>query len=168
MPSIHDANYMLNARDTTLRADKAYLDLLEAQSTWASKYVFTRPNPVNPQAVPMWASVPGYGHQVAAYNRMLPAHSRVEVRASESRPQTQLYGTAPYRAQGRGTLLHTDVSTTMMHGNWITSKGSRVLTELPLDRYDFITIPEDLKRLPFESRFGQITRVGPAYAQPHD
>lgn len=159
---------MLSARDTTLRADKAYIDLMEAESTWAFKYVFTNTNPVDPRRDAMWADVPGVAPAaIPVFNRLLPENYRMKHRASQNRPRTELFGTAPYRGLGRGVLDHVDVSTQLQQGNWVPEKGSRILTEIELNRREFVTIPADLRELPFESRYGAMTRAAPAYMQPH-
>jgi len=162
---------MLSARETTLRADRAYIQLLEAESTWPNKYVFSRTNPVNPRTNPMWADVPGVpGAAVDAYNRLLPINFRMQTRSSQNKPQTQLFGRAPFIARGKGELRYTDTSTMLQQSNWVPGRGSRKLTEMNVDRNDFVTIPRDLATLPFESRLGQMTRTGPSYMQrqPHE
>lgn len=162
---------MLGARATTLRADKAYIDLLEAQSTWAHKYVFTQTNPVNARQQPMWGlhdqGVPGA--QMATYNNLLPTNFRMQVRSAHNKPQTELFGTAPYMALGRGELRHTDTATKLRQSNWVPVRGSRMLSELNYDRFDFVTLPRELLAgAPTDLRYGALTRVGPAYMQPHD
>jgi hypothetical protein len=159
---------MLTARATTLRADRAYIDLLEAESTWAFKYNLSRTNPVDPRALPMWAKTPGVLN-VNGYNSLLPINFRMQTRASQNRPQTQLFGTAPYTALGRGLLHHVDTNSQLQQSNWVAARGSRQgTTEAELRRFDFVTLPRELTTMPFESRYGAMTRVGPAYAQPHD
>lgn len=170
-PQCHMNNsaHMLNARATTLRADRQYIDLLEAESTWPFKYVFSRTNPVNPRVNPMWADVPGVPiGGVDAYNSLLPANYRMQIRASQNRPQTELFGTAPYIALGRGPLKYTDTQSSLQQSNWVAGKGSRMINEIDLYRYDFVTLPPDLVNIPFDSRLGQMTRAGPAYMQPHE
>lgn len=165
---------MYGSRATTLRADKAYIDLLEAESTWPYKYVVSRTNPVAPRAYPMW----GLWNQgvntadVKTYNDLLPTNYRMQVRASQNKPQTELFGTAPYTALGRGLLRFTDTSSLLQQSNWVSGRGSRIAGELPWDRLQFVDIPEDLKAQRVEMRYGQTTRIGPAYMrpqlQPHD
>lgn len=162
---------MLGAQATTLRADKAYIDLLEAESTWPFKYVFSRTNPVNPRRNPMWGlndqGVPIGG--VAVYNRLLPANYRMQVRAAHNRPQTELFGTAPYIALGRGPLRYPDTSSLLQQGNWVPGRGSRTLSEVDYNRFDFVTLPKGLtEQTGADLRYGAMTRVGPAYMQPHE
>lgn len=161
---------MLNARATTLRADKAYIDLLEAESTWPSKYVFSRTNPVNSRQNPMWGltdhGVPGA--RIGTYNKLLPTNFRMQVRAAQNKPQTELFGTAPYIALGRGVLRHTDTSSLLQQSNWVERRGSRSIAEIDYNRFEYVSIPKNLSALAPELRFGAMTRVAPAYLQPHD
>jgi hypothetical protein len=158
------------ASQASLRADSAYVSLLEAESTWPMKYTFSRPNPVAARAYPMQGLIgSGVGSdQVAAYNRLIPHQQRTSQRASRNRPNTELFGTAPYTATGRGIMNHVDISTAIMQGNHVPNGSSRILTERQWDRRDFLTLPDDLVRLPVETRKGEWTRVGPEYLQPHD
>lgn len=158
---------MLDARETTLRADKAYIDLLEAESTWPFKYVFSRTNAVNPRLSGAPCSgVPA--RNINAYNTLLPTHFRVQTRASQNRPQTELFGTAPYTALGRGPLKHIDTSSLLQQSNRVTARGARTVTEIDMNRRDFVSVPKELTALPYETRYGRLTRAGPAYMQPHD
>ena len=166
----HPLHGMLSASATTLRADADYIRLLEAESTWPALYRFARPNAVQARTHPIqglhWLGVPACG--VDVYSRLLPRHFRVHTRAAQNRPQTELYGTAPYVALGRGGLMHVDTETRLQHGDWVQGKGSRSVSELDFDRFDFVTLPGELKKLNPEMRYGQITRVGPSYMQPRD
>lgn len=159
---------MYGSRATTLRADKAYIDLLEAESTWPFKYVLSRTQPVAPRAFPMWGlhdqGVPT--GDVKTYNTLLPRNYRMQVRASQNKPQTELFGTAPYTALGRGLLRFTDTNSLLQQGNWVTGRGARILGELPWDRNQFVHIPEALQNLPVETRKGAGTRIGPSYMRP--
>ncbi len=170
MSSCGPKMYIPPAAQAALRADPDYLRMLEAESTWAFKYHLTRTNPWTPRAFP----VQGLAHQgvgpsqVDAYNSLLPANYRVKHRASQNRPQTELFGTAPYTALGRGPLRYTDTSTLLQQGSWVPSRGSRAVAEVDFNRFDFVNVPRELTALPHELRYGAMTRVGPAYLQPHD
>jgi hypothetical protein len=163
---------MQSAQATSLRTDSAYTQLLEAQSVWPFLYHFARTNPVNSRPRPiqgLWSQgVPPA--DVPQFNRLLPSHFRVKHRASQNRPQTELFGTAPYRALGRGTARHVDASSALLvGGDWAANKGSRsAATEAHFDRSYFVSIPVPLRRLETELRYGASTRMSPAYAQPHD
>lgn len=153
-----------------LRADNDYLKLLEAESTWAFKYNFAQVNPANARRYPIQGlNAPHMGpSQVCAFNKLLPYNFRVEHRSSRNRLHTELFGRAPYIALGRGVMFHVDDSTKLQQGNPVFDRGNRVIMERPWDRRQFVTIPDDLKTLPVETRKGQITRMAPQYLQPHD
>lgn len=162
---------MLSASATTLRADKAYIDLLEAESTWPTKYVFARPNPVDARRHPIWGlheqGVPAT--HVDTYNKLLPTNFRVQVRASHNRPQTELFGTAPYTALGRGLLRYPDTSSAVRQGTWVPTRGSRTAAEVDYNRFDFVHVPRELTEPVNEMRYGVYTRLGPSYMQqPRD
>lgn len=169
-PCVAPQMYIPPAAQAALRADPDYLRLLEAESTWAFKYHLTRTNPWTPRAFPVQGlNNPAMGPgQVDAYNSLLPSHYRVKHRASQNRPQTELFGTAPYIALGRGIMHHVDVNSMLQQGHWTQDRGQRVLMEREFDRKHFVSIPAALRNLPFETRKGEGTRVSPEYLQPHD
>lgn len=159
-----------NASQASLRADRSYITMLEAESTWPMKYTFSRPNPMTPRAFPVQGlNAPAIGPgQVATFNRLLPQNFRIQNRASQHRLQTELFGTAPYVALGRGILQHVDVSTGLIQGHNVSTRGSRwESAEKMYDRKAFIDVPRELRELE-ELRMGTMTRVAPSYAQPHD
>jgi hypothetical protein len=153
----------------SLRNDLGYVGLLEAESTWPMKYNFSRPNPVTRRAHPIqglrsaWV---GAG-QVQVFNKLIPRQQRVAMRASQHRPQTQLFGTAPYTALGRGVMNHVDVNSALKLSNRVPRKPTRTVMEREWDRRHFVAIPEELRALPVDPRLGEGTRVGPEYMQPH-
>ena len=157
------------ATQAALRADPAYLGLLEAESTWALKYNFSRPNPAAPRRLPIQGlnnPAPGPS-QIDALNTLLPINYRVQTRAAHDRPQTELFGRAPYVALGRGVLNHVDTSTQLQQGNPAIDR-TRQLSERQWYRADFVSPPKELTQLPFETRKSAMTRVAPDYAQPRD
>lgn len=160
--------HMNPATKTALRADAAFMRLQEAESTWALKYEFSRPNALDPRAFPIQGQTrvaPG-PQQVDTFLR--PTHERVHRRASQHRLHTELYGTAPYTFVGRGILNHVDASTQLRTRDSCADRTRRV-AERAWDRQYFVTVPEELTDLPADHlRVGAMTRVGPAYAQPRD
>lgn len=155
-----------SARRTALETDPAYIKLMEAQSTWPYRYNMGVPQPKCVGTPIMGLNAPHVGTgQVDAYNTLLPRHMRVKVRASRNRPQTELYGTAPYMALGRGALLYPDVDTQLRMSNRVSRDRNRALMETNLTRKEFVHIPRELRELPFDSRMGAMTRVGPEYAR---
>lgn len=160
-----------NASQAGLRADRDYLALLEAESTWPTRYMLSRPQPLHPRQYPIQGlNNPAIGPgQVDAYNTLLPTHFRVQTRASQNRPQTELFGTAPYLALGRGVAQHVDVSTMLLQGNPLFDRGNRVLEERAWPREQFVTVPAELRDLPVDTRLGEFTRSAPEYQkQPRD
>jgi hypothetical protein len=157
------------ASQVSLRADPAYLRLLEAESTWPLKYVFSQPNPVSARAFPIQGLTASFvgGPRVKAYNQLIPKQQRGTERASQARLQTELFGRAPYTATGRGILNHVDINSAVLQGNPVPRNASRTLAERAWNRADFVTVPSELRTLPVETRFGQMTRVAPEYMQPH-
>lgn len=159
----------LNASQASLRADPAYIKMLEVESAWPAMYNFSRPNPVQPRSHPiMGLNAPAVGgQQVPTYNRLLPRHFRVDTRAAHNKPSTELFGTAPYIALGRGLLRHVDAGSALQQGTFVAEKGSRKqAVEVTWDRTDFVTMPHDLRALPHDLRLGRMTRAGPSYGTP--
>lgn len=163
-------NVLPRASNGGLRSDRDYLALLEAESTWPAKYHFARMNPGNPRWAPIQGlNAPHIGPaQVGVFNTLLPRHFRVQHRSSQNRLETELFGRSPYIALGRGIMFHVDDSTKLQQGNPLFDKGGRLVAERTWDRRDFVTIPDQLRNLPVETRKGQVTRQCPQYLQPHD
>lgn len=160
-----------NAAQAGLRADRDYLALLEAESTWPTRYVLSAPQPLQVRRYPIQGlNRPAIGpEQIDAFNSLLPVNFRVQTRASQNRPQTELFGTAPYLALGRGVAQHVDVSTALLQGNPLFDRGNRVLEERPWPREQFVTVPAELRDLPVDTRLGEVTRLAPEYQkQPRD
>lgn len=171
MTRLHQAApAMAGAARETLRADKAYIDLLEAESTWPSRYVLSRPNPLAPRAFPIQGlNAPHIGPaQVGVYNALLPDNYRVRVQSSHYRLDTELAGRAAFLGRGDGVMRHVNVSTALLQGNRVSERGSRTLAEREWDRRDFVAVPRALTSLDVDTRLGEVTRVGPQYLQPRD
>ena len=81
------------------------------------------------------------------------------------RPNTELFGTAPFKARGDGLLKAPDVFSAL-RGSGFNPHCPKTLAEVDYDRYECIAAPlvvED-ERLT-GPRGGAHTRVGPAYYQ---
>lgn len=160
------------AAQASLRADAQYISMLAAQSAWPMQYAMSRPAPVAARShvVQGLPTIGVASDAVGAYNSLLPANYRMAKRASQNRLQTELVGTSPYMALGRGIANHVDTNTALLQGTREGRDASRATAgERTWDRRDFVAVPSDLRLLPQdELRFGAMTRVGPAYAQPHD
>ena len=161
------------ASQASLRADSAYIEMLAAQSTWPTKYVFSVPSPCTPMAFPIQGlRAPKVGADtVVQYNDLLPAHYRVKNRASQNRPTTELFGTSAYSAVGRGLAKHVDASTKLRDSHPVQRGTARAyLAEQTRNpNFLFVDVPGQLRDLPGQDlRIGATTRVGPSYAQPRD
>lgn len=157
---------MRSAINTTLKTDKEYTRLLDAQSRWPYGYVMSTTQPTNMRrrAIDGQMTVHVGAAQVEAFTRLLPRYTRFHTRASQNKPETELFGTAPYVALGRGHLRNIDASNTVLYGAKPTSLGAprRTVMETPIDRFDFI----DYKPTAEDIRLGAMTRVGPQYVRP--
>lgn len=157
---------MRTARETSLKSDVEYVRLLDAQSRWPAQYVMSNTQPVNParRAIDGQSTVHVGPRQVVPYNNLLGEHTRTRVRASQNKPQTELFGTAPYVAVGRGHLRNIDASNAALFGAINTSMNlpHRILSERQLNRFDFIDYKPRVER----QRTGLVTRMGPQYVRP--
>lgn len=152
---------------TTLKTDTQYTALLDAQSKWPNQYVMGTTQATNKAGVAIdgRARVHVGGSQIDTFNRLLPEFTTVRHRRSQNKPQTELFGTAPYVAQGRGHLQNIDASNAAWFGAKVTHMNDprrQELAEHEHDRYDFI----DVKPSAADVRLGQITRVAPKYLRP--
>jgi hypothetical protein len=152
---------------TTLKTDRQYTDLLDAQSKWPNQYVMSTTQATSRQGVPIdgRAQVHVGGSQIDTFNRLLPEFTTVRHRRSENKPQTELFGTAPYVAQGRGHLQNVDASNAAWFGAEVTHMNDprrQNLAEARIDRFDFL----DVRPSAADLRLGQITRAAPKYLRP--
>lgn len=154
--------------NTLLSADLSYQRLLEYESTFANAYHMARPLPrATPPPEPCRLTADRFpdnvhvgASQVDAWNSLLAQHTRVATRASQNRPQTELFGTSPYVALGRGTLRNVDTSNALHYPNPVTRRVGRRLAETYVGRFDFV----DACPVVDANREGRMTRVGPQYA----
>lgn len=99
--------------------------------------------------------------QVDTLNTLVDAiPTRVEEHGN--RPNTQLFGTAPFKARGDGQLQQPDVSNKLMRQPVYWKECTRPLSEIPYNRYDYVAFPN---RTEWWHRGGESTRVGPQYTQ---
>lgn len=152
---------------TTLKTDKQYTALLDAQSQWPNRYHMGTTQPTDKEGIAIdgRAQVHVGGAQIDTYNRLLPEFTTARLRKSENKPQTELFGTAPYVAQGRGHLQNIDASNSAWFGAKVTHMNDprrQETAEWVYDRYDFL----DVKPSATDLRLGQITRTAPKYLRP--
>lgn len=159
-----------DATNTLLSADLSYQRLLEFESTFANRYHMAQPQPraaaPQPPCRLTAESFPESVHigaaQIDVFNSLLAVHSRVHLRAAHNKPATELFGTSPYVALGRGTLRNVDASNALHYPNPVTRRVGRRIAEIELNRFDFV----DAKPVVDAARAGRTTRAGPQYAQP--
>lgn len=157
---------MRSAQSTSLHSDARYVRLLDAQSRWPNQYVMaqTQPQQLRDRAIDGQATAHVGKEQVTTYNTLLSEHTRVKVRASQNRPQTELFGTAPYVALGRGHLHNIDASNAARFPVFTDlNMPKRILTERQLDRWDYVTYKP---RVEATQRGGVLTRIGAQYVRP--
>lgn len=79
------------------------------------------------------------------------------------RPNTELFGTAPFKARGDGLLRHTDVYSSLVSSGF-NPHCSKTLSEVDYDRFECINAPLQVENEELTGfRGGAPTRVGPAY-----
>lgn len=159
---------------TGLGADPAYVDALERQSTWPMRYVMTQRQRDASSPAYVASEGPRERHvgagQIVDFNRLLPAHSRAVTLAKHHKLNTELFGTAPYVALGRGTLRDVDSSTRLRDSAYTqhdVPRGTLAMSPFWSGRFQddarFVGVAP--ARLPLEAdRIGESTRVAPVYA----
>lgn len=149
-----------------LRNDASYLRLREAVSvgpySYASDPLYT---PSKPQPRPDIEGLVGMGvgsRQVDVYNRLIAGQSRTSLPAASNRPSTRLFGTAPYRALGKGTEVNDQgAALGMFTGEAVSTRGSRAASaESAWDRFEFL----DVKPAVEAQRVGMSSRAANDYA----
>lgn len=158
-----DVFLMRNASQTVLASDRDYITLLEAQSTWPMKYRFGTPQPVGVRDSAIRGQMKSHMADgvVPTYNTMLPNHVRFQMRASQNRLHTELYGRAPIMTN-RGQAKQMDLSSQLRQSTVMFKTNVRKVMEETMNRPDFVTMPRQLVELP-ETRFGRMTRAAPTY-----
>jgi hypothetical protein len=79
------------------------------------------------------------------------------------RPQTELFGTAPFRARGDGQLLAPDASNAVMRSPVTEHRCGRPISELETNRFEYMGMPNQAE---WWQRGGVSCRQGPIYVQP--
>lgn len=146
--------------NTQLRNDASYLRLRDAVS--AGPYAYTNDPvylPAKPTPRPDIEGLVGMGvgaKQVDVFNRLIPGQTRTALPAASNKPSTRLFGTAPYRALGKGTEVNDQGSALAVYtGEFVSTRGSRAVTaERAWDRFEFL----DVKPAVEEQRVGLSSR----------
>lgn len=152
-------------RSGHLNDDMAYVQAMASQSAFPYKYV-TR---FNAKAVPNRCPVsqcnkqfrPG-DDQVDRLNDLVE-NMPTRVLEQGNRINTELWGTAPFRARGDGQLLAPDASNVLMRMPISEQRCARPLSEIEVPRYDYIAFPNQSE---WWKRGGVSSRLGPIYVQP--
>lgn len=79
------------------------------------------------------------------------------------RINTELFGTAPFRARGDGHLFAPDASNMLMRNPVTEQRCGRPLSEKDTPRFDYIAFPNQAE---WWRRGGESSRLGPIYVQP--
>lgn len=150
-----------------LRNDMSYLRLLDSDSTAPYKYVVG----YAPRQEPRWlqgrVAVGVGGAEVdgdATLQRNRDHYTRVVLPAASNQPNTELFGTAPFMALGRGGLTNNQgAALNFVQGRADTPRRTRVLTEeKPWDRFEFLGSRPRVEDT-MQQRAGVGTRAGPVY-----
>ena len=155
-----------------LSSDAGFRRVSEAEARFPLEYALDTPTP-NRRTMPWRLTAehfPGGVHvggaQVDVYNKLLSAHTRVQTPASSNRPATELFGTAPYVAVGRGALRNPDASAAAWFPTVFPRKSVNrrygKLAEITTHRFDYVDVPIAVE----PDRTGMLTRAGPQYVRP--
>ena len=132
--------------NTQLKNDASYLRLREAVS--AGPYSYTNDplyTPAKPAPRPDIEGLVGMGvggNQVDAFNRLIPGQTRASLPSGSNRPSTRLFGTAPYRALGKGTEVNDQgLALAVYTGEKVSRRGTRATSaETAWDRFEYIDV----------------------------
>ena len=150
-----------------LRNDASYLRLREAVSvgpySYASDPLYTPSKPQMPR--PDIEGLVGMGvggRQVDVFNSLIPGQTRASLPAGSNRPSTRLFGTAPYRALGKGTEVNDQGAALGVYtGEKVSRRGTRAASaETAWDRFEFL----DVKPAVEAQRVGMSSRAANDYA----
>lgn len=87
----------------------------------------------------------------------------VRVLEQGNRPNTELFGTAPFRARGDGHLMAPNDSNTLMRMPITEQRCARPIAEREYPRFDYVGFPNQAE---WWRRGGESSRMGPVYVQP--
>jgi hypothetical protein len=149
-------------RSGHLNDDQAYVRAMARQSEFPYRYV-TRFAPPNrcPVSQCYTQRRPG-GDQMDALNNLIE-NMPTRVLEQGNRPNTELWGTSPFRARGDGQLLAPDASNVLMRLPISEQRCARPLSEIVYPRFDYISFPNNAE---YWRRGGVSSRLGPIYVQP--
>lgn len=146
-----------------LREDAGYLQYQTAKSTFPFAYVTAFAPPGCPSSNCNKQFNPG-ARNVGALNEVRGSRStRIMDRSKTS---TELFGTAPLKAQGDGNRKYIDTSNSLRDGDTSTGRCARPLTEAfwGVHTLDYQFVPNNVES--WGPRAGKGTRAGPIFTLP--
>ena len=148
--------------NTALAEDMAYINMMARRSEFPFRYV-TRFQALGTCPVSncnkQFHSGPA---QVDTLNGLVDGSIPTRIWEHGNRPNTELFGTAPFRARGDGQLKYADVSNKLMREPQYWQECARPLSEVPYNRYDYVAFPN---RAEWWQRGGVPTRCAPQYVE---
>lgn len=149
-------------RSGHLNDDWAYVQAMKTQSEFPYKYR-TRFSPWNACPISNCNKQFRAGpYQVDTLNTLVVG-APVRVLEHGNQPNTELWGTSPFRARGDGHLMAPDASNLLMRLPISEQRCARPLAETEVPRYDYIAFPNNAE---WWRRGGESSRLGPIYVQP--
>lgn len=149
-------------RSGHLNDDWAYVQAMASQSTFPYTY-HTRFSPWNACPISNCNKQFRTGvHQVDTLNQLIDSMPTRYLEQGSS-INTELFGTAPFRARGDGHLMTPDASNALMRNPVSEQRCARPLSEQQLDRFHFNAFPNQAE---WWRRGGESSRMGPVYVQP--
>ena len=110
-------------------------------TTFGSRYAFSRPVPVNAGRPIMGLASVGVGADgtVGDYNHVaIPRSTRTKRLRSQQENNYEVYGTAPYLGRGDGVILHPQLSTRLRNPRVVDEKSRYHMAEHKINRWDFV------------------------------
>lgn len=150
-----------------LRNDMSYLRLLDSDSTAPYKYI----TGYAPRNEPRWLEgrvAVGVGAAEVdgdtTLQRARDHHTRVVLPAASNQPNTELFGTAPFMALGRGGLTNNQgLALNFVNGRADIPRRTRLLTEeREWDHWQYLGSKPRVEET-MQQRAGVGTRSGPVY-----
>lgn len=149
-------------RSGHLNDDWAYVQAMTQQSKFPFEY-HTRFAPVNACPISQCNKQLRAGPQQVDTLNTLVENLPTRVLEQGNRINTELFGTAPFRARGDGHLLSPDVSNRLMRQPVGQQRCARPLAETEYPRFEYIAFPNNAE---WWRRGGESSRMGPIYVQP--
>lgn len=148
-------------RSGHLNDDAAYVQAMASQSEFPYKYR-TEYAPWNACPISNCNKQFRVGpYQVGTWNELVES-TPIRVLEHGNRSNTELFGTAPFRARGDGHLAAPAISNELMRKPVGQQRCARPLSEIDYDRFQFNVFPNNAE---WWRRGGESARMGPVYVQ---